>query len=262
VSDPLGQPLGGPPDDDEARRRQQVLHDFEILTEGPNQGDERTAIGLVSSVAKGARGAGFKAVTGGRWLLQTTLTTAEHLPVRSLDELQRHHRGLTGPMLADALVRNASLSSASVGAATGALITAQELVPPSWWVIPFEVAAETALVVAIELKLVGELHEAYGRSIPGEGMQKGVAIATAWSESRGVTAQDLLIAGGSLDLVGRQARSALANSLRRRLSKRVGRSLGSLVPMLIGAGVAAELNRRATRNLGQAVQADLSGVRR
>jgi hypothetical protein len=238
--------------------REDLLREFEQLADHP--GDERAAAGLITSVAKGARQAGFKATTGGKWLLNTTLATAEHLPVRSLEDLQRHHRGLSGPMLADALVRNASLASATVGAAAGALITAQELVPPSWWVIPFEVAAETALVVAIELKLVGELHEAYRRPVPGEGFARGLAITTAWSESRGVRPQDLLLGVGATDLVGRQARAALANSLRRRLSKRVGRSLGSLVPLLIGAGVAAELNRRATRTLGQSVQTDLSGI--
>jgi hypothetical protein len=236
---------------------------FRHLTEeAADPSDPAESRALLASVTRAARKAGPRAVSSRRWLVETTIATAEHLPVRSLDELQRHHRGLTGPMLADALVRNAALSSAGVGAAAGALITAQELVPPSWWVIPFEVAAETAIVVAIELKLVGELHEAYGRPVPGVGLQKGIAIATAWSESRGVQPADLLLGAGATDLVGRQARAALANSIRRRLSKRLGRSLGSMIPMLIGAGVAAELNRRATRNLGRSVQADLSGVRR
>ncbi|OWY60018.1 hypothetical protein B7486_71460, partial [cyanobacterium TDX16] len=118
------------------------------------------------------------------------------------------------------------------------------------------------IVIAIELKLVGELHEAYGRPVPGEGVTRGLAIASAWSESRGVQPADLLMGAGATDLVGRQARAALANTIRRRVSKRLGRSLGSLIPMLIGAGVAAELNRRATRTLGQSVQASISGVPR
>jgi len=241
----------------------QIGEGFRHLTEevaDPSDPGESRA--LLASVTKAARAAGPKAISSRKWLVETTIATAEHLPVRSQEDLQRHYKGLSGPMLADALVRNASLSSAGVGAAAGALITAQQLLPPSWWVIPFEVAAETAIVVAIELKLVGELHEAYGRPVPGVGLQRGIAIATAWSESRGVKPADLLLGAGATDIVGRQARAALANSIRRRLSKRLGRSLGSVIPMFIGAGVAAELNRRATRNLGRSVQADLSGVPR
>jgi hypothetical protein len=237
--------------------------EFRHLTEeAADPSDPAESRRLLSTVTKAARAAGPKAIRSRQWLVDTTLATAEHLPVRTLGDLQRHHRGLSGPMLADALVRNASLASAGVGATAGALITAQEIVPPSWWVIPFEVAAETAIVVAIEMKLVGELHEAYGRSVPGEGVARGLAIASAWSESRGVQPADLLMGAGATDLVGRQARAALANSIRRRVSKRLGRSLGSLIPLLIGAGVAAELNRRATRSLGQSVQASISGVSR
>jgi hypothetical protein len=237
--------------------------DFRHLTEDvADPSDPAESRRLLTSVTAAARAAGPKAIRSRQWLVDTTLATAEHLPVRSLEELQRHHRGFTGPMLADQLVRNAALASAGVGATAGALITAQEILPPSWWVIPFEVAAETAIVIAIELKLVGELHEAYGRPVPGEGIPKGLAIASAWSESRGVQPADLLIGAGATDLVGRQARAALANSIKRRVSKRLGRSLGSLIPMLIGAGVAAELNRRATKNLGRSVQASLSGIHR
>jgi hypothetical protein len=233
-----------------------------LTEEAADPSDPAESRRLLATVTKAARAAGPRAIRSRRWLVDTTLATAEHLPVRTLEDLQRHHRGLSGPMLADDLVRNASLASAGVGATAGALITAQELVPPSWWVIPFEVAAETAIVVAIELKLVGELHEAYGRPVPGEGVARGLAIASAWSESRGVQPADLLMGVGATDLVGRQARAALANSIRRRVSKRLGRSLGSLIPLLIGAGVAAELNRRATRSLGQSVQASISGVPR
>lgn len=224
--------------------------------------DPKASRQLLATVSKAARAAGPQAIRSRRWLVDTTLATAEHLPVRSLDELQRHHRGLRGPMLADALVRNASMASAGVGATAGAVITVQQMAPPSWWVIPFEVAAETAIVVAIELKLVGELHEAYERPVPGQGLGRGLAIASAWSESRGVQPADVLLGASATDLVGRQARTALTSSIKRRVSKRLGRSLGSVIPMLIGAGVAAELNRRATRALGQSVQASVSGVHR
>lgn len=249
-------PEPAPPD------RDQLAADFARLTEGEGPPDPSEAVPLVRAFARGARQAGLRAATGGRWLLDTTLTTAEHLPVRSLEDLQRHHRGLTGPMLADALVRNASRSSAAVGAAAGGLVTAQELVPPSWWTIPFSVAAETALVVAIEMKLVGELHEAYHRPIPGTSVERGMAIAAAWSSSRGVRPTDLLLSRGAVDLVGRQARTSLSNQLRKRLARRTSRSLGTVIPLMIGAGVAAELNRRATRTLGESVQRDLSGITR
>src|SRR5438270_13767665 len=75
------------------------------------------------------RRAGARAVTTGRWLAETSVEMAPHLPIRDLGTLREHHGGLTGPDLAGELVRNAARATATIGAATGALAGAEELSP-------------------------------------------------------------------------------------------------------------------------------------
>ncbi|MGH9243488.1 MAG: hypothetical protein ACRD29_04075 [Acidimicrobiales bacterium] len=211
---------------------------------------------FVDLAARSARRAGVVAVASGRWFAEITLESAGHLPVRDLETMRLHHRGKDGQELAAALVRRASLSSAAVGAATGALATASQATPATWTTLPFELLAETLLVVGIEMKLVAELHAVAGRPIGGNIGERGAAIARAWSESRGIRPGELL-AGGKLDVVGRQARNQLTAVLRRRLVARTGRNLGSFVPFLAGAVAGGALNRRATAKLGRKVAASL-----
>jgi len=58
---------------------------------------------------------------------------------------------------------------------------------------------------------------------------------------------------GVATVLGTAARRDLQSSLMRRF----GRNLTTLGPLLTGAAVASYLNRRATRNMGEAVQKDL-----
>ena len=51
--------------------------------------------------------------------------------------------------------------------------------------------------------------------------------------------------------------SAARAQLRTRLVRRSVRNLSTLAPFLLGAAAGAELNRRETRSLGEALRADL-----
>jgi hypothetical protein len=209
----------------------------------------------IPELARSARSAGARSVLNGRWLVDTTLAAAERIRPRDHATLRGHHRGRADAMIARTLVRNATMTTATVGAATGALVTLQEITPPSWAMIPFELAAETAVVVAVELKLVAELHQVADRPIAAAGPgERSMLLVGSWAEKRGVSAT-VLLGGG--DLLSRQARTTLARSLRNRLAGRMGRNLTTLVPLMAGAAAGAEINRRATRSLGRDLADDL-----
>ena len=113
-------------------------------------------------------------------------------------------------------------------------------------------------MVAVEMKLVAELQEVYGMPVEGTPAERSMAIVRAWAESRGVTARDLLRPGGVGALLGRGTRQELTRMLQRRLLLRAMRSMSALAPLMAGAVAGAELNRRATRSLGEKVTRDLS----
>jgi len=218
---------------------------------------------VLTLAGRSARAAGVQAVASGRWLADLGLEVAAHVPVRDQTTLKAHFDGLEGPLLAGALIRNASLTTAAVGGITGALATASELTPATWATLPIELLAETLVVVAIEMKLVGELHEVADQGVRGTIGQRGTAIATAWSESRGLRPSDLVtrpLRATAATLVGRESRSQLTGMLQRKMLKRAGRNLTSFIPMMAGAAAGAELNRRATRALGRKVASSL-GIR-
>jgi hypothetical protein len=203
-------------------------------------------------VLSSMRGAGARAVTTGRWLAETAVEMAPHIPIRDLATLRE---------LAGELIRNAARATATVGATTGALAGAEELSPPLWLALPIELIVETLAVAAIEMKLVAELHAVYGRPVPGQGADRGVVLARAWAERRGVTAERIVGGGGLGDLLGRGARQEVTRLVRRRLMRRTLRNTSSLAPFLLGAVAGAELNRRATASLGEAVVRDLAARR-
>ncbi|MEP6695616.1 MAG: hypothetical protein ABJA34_01920 [Pseudonocardiales bacterium] len=206
---------------------------------------------LGGSLARSARGAGIAGVGGGRWLTDLVVQTAPRVPVRDQAALSAHFGGLTGDPLAEALVRSASRATAGIGAAAGALATAEWAAPPTLLSAPVQLVAETLAVAAVEVKLVAELHEAYGVIVPGSAAQRTTAFLTAWAQRRGV---DLTRpAAGLTSVIG----SASRRELREQLMRRMGRNLTTLGPLFTGALIGAELNRRATRSLGEAVRRDL-----
>lgn len=230
--------------------------DLARLADGPP--DAGAAVRISKALAASARTAGAGAVASGRWLAETLIDLAPRIKVRDLPTLREHYGGLEGSALAGELIRNAGRAAAVVGATTGALMSVEEFAPPAWISLPFELLFETLAVAAIELKLVAELHEAYGMRIEGSGGAKTSALVRAWAERRGVTAMKVAAGGGLAEALGRGTRNELVKLVRRRLMSRAGRNLSSLAPFLAGAVAGAEVNRRATLSLGQAVVRDLA----
>jgi len=238
-----------------------IVSDGEVDALSAGRVDPGLLVGLARVLAGSARAAGARAVASGQWLAGTLIDLAPRIPIRDAATLSAEHGGLTGAALAGELVRKASRTSAAIGAAAGAVMAAEEFAPPAWLTLPFELVVETIAVAVIELKLVGELHEVYGRPVLGTSTERTVSLVKAWAERRGVTASALEVPGGVADALGRGTRNELVRLVRRRLVMRLGRNLSSLAPLLAGAVAGAEVNRRATRNLGEAVVRDLAVVR-
>jgi hypothetical protein len=193
---------------------------------------------------RGTRVVRRRAGSGSGWLLGQVVAMAPRLRVRDQAALQAHFRGMSADEIADALIEGAAHAAAAAGAGAG-LVAVLPVLPA----FPAEVAAETLLVVGIELKLVAELHEAYGIRAPGNFAERMSAYLAAWAHRRGV----FMVEGGVILAAG----SPLARLLRRRLIARAGRSAVSLGPLLTGAAVGAMFNSRETRKLGRDIRRDL-----
>ncbi|SCG35225.1 hypothetical protein GA0070613_0152 [Micromonospora inositola] len=193
----------------------------------------------------------FKPKAAVRWMADTVAEVAPHVPIRDLATLRRHFPGLDDEELADRLVRNAARATAGVGAAGGGVAAVEWAVTPTLLSAPVLLAAETVTVVAIELKLIGELHEVHGVPLPTGGTQRAVALVQSWAGQRGIN--PMMPGVGVSAALGTAARKELRDTL----LKRFGRNLTTLGPFLTGAAVASYLNRRSTRNLAEQLRRDL-----
>ncbi len=219
----------------------------------PGGPDESAAVAwaqVAGVLLRSARTAGAGAITTGRWLSDQLIAAAPHLPVRDAATLQGHHGGRTGEELADALVRNAVRATAGVGMAGGALSAVKWIAPVTLVTVPLQLAIESLAVAAIEIKLVGELHEVYGVPVRGTSTQRGLAYASAWANRRGVSSLDPTVIPAGLGLVARQR-------VQRRLLVTVGRNIGTIAPMMLGAVYGGFVNQRTTRGLSDALRIDL-----
>jgi hypothetical protein len=142
-----------------------------------------------------------------------------------------------------------------VGATGGALTAVEFAAPPTLLSFPALLAAETLLVAAIEIKLIAELHEAYGVPITGSARTRTQAYLSAWTERRGIDP----LSPGALTV---SVSAAAKRSLRKRLVRRAGRNLATLGPMLSGAVAGSVVNHRETRRLGEQVRDDLRSAAR
>lgn len=220
-------------------------------------GDRQALARVVGLARSSMRAAGARSVATGRWLADAVLDAAPHLPIRDLATLRAHHGDLEGPALAEALIRSATRTTAGMGAAMGAAAAAHEMFPPTWVAIPAELVVETLAVVAVEMKLVAELHEVHGRPVTGTPAHRGLVLARSWAERRGVSVRSLAEPGGMAQMLGRTTRREVVKLLQRRLTRRGVNSLAAVAPFLIGAAAGAALNGKATRSLGEAVDRDL-----
>ncbi|GAA1988181.1 hypothetical protein GCM10009799_12290 [Nocardiopsis rhodophaea] len=218
--------------------------------------DPKRKAGLLGRLARalsdGARRAGVKGTAGGRWITEVFADDiAPRIPVRDRATLVRHHNGLDGEELADALVRNAAHATTTVGAAGGALAAVQFTAPPLLLTAPAQIVAETLVVAAVEVKLIAELHEVYQTPVPDSGLRRASGYLSAWSRKRGI--DPLQVPESVAVALGTAAKAAL----RKRLLRLMGRHLTTLGPYLTGAVAGGTLNRMATFALGKAVRADL-----
>ena len=198
----------------------------------------------MGSVRRGMGSARRGMGSGGGRLVAQVVAMAQRLRIRDQAALRAQFPGKSSEEIADALIAGASRASAAVGGAVGAWAALPVL--PAY---PVEVATETLALIGIEIKLVAELHEAYGTPATGTPVERTTAYIAAWAHRRGVfmVPTGLVLAAGS----------PLLRRLRWRLATRMSRSVFSLGPLLTGAFAGAMLNRQETRRLGHSVRTDL-----
>ncbi|MEU0150012.1 hypothetical protein [Streptomyces sp. NPDC006288] len=201
--------------------------------------------GRLNSLKRGVRRSreGARAAVG--MVADRIIDIAPRVPVRDLATLRRQFPGLGPEELADKLVAGACNATATVGAGIGA--AAMMPVPPAMMA---ELAAEITGVAAIEMKLVAELHEVYGRRPPGNLGQRSTAYLTSWTEERGIDVSRPTTLNAALG-------GQMKRELRQQIMKRTVRDLPNLIPFMIGAAVGAMMNRRDTRRLADRVREDL-----
>ena len=188
--------------------------------------------------------------TPGALLGDLLATAAPRLPIRDAARLRVAHPGATDDEIADALVSRAATLTAGIGAATGGLSAASWLAPLSLLALPLELGAETVLTAAVELVLLGELHELYGRPAPGDARDRALAYLSSWTRQRAV--EDAAVPG-----LGAVLSSAGLRTLSRRMTRRMARSVPGAAPFLVGAALGGRANRKATEALARRVLADL-----
>jgi hypothetical protein len=229
-----------------------VIH--ELLSGGVT--DRGARMGLLRRLAvelgHSARRAGAAAVGSGQWITDSVMETAPHIPIRDLQTLSDHHGGLQGNALAEALVATAARSTGAIGVAGGLVASLEFATPPLLLTTPVQIAAETLAVVAIELKLVAELHEVYGHPAAGTGPVKTAAYLGAWTR-RHALVRTPGRAGVLITL------NAGRRELRRRILRRAGTNMTTIIPFLGGAVAGATLNSRETRRLAEQMVRELGG---
>jgi hypothetical protein len=213
------------------------------LSEAPSASRRRAITARLRRLAGRSRRATVRHATSlRRWLTAEALAMAPRLPVRSQPKLRAQFPGLDPDEVADELIHRAGRASAAVGAAAGGAAALPIAVATP-------IAVETLALVAIEVKLIAELHEAYGVRPPGTAAERMMSYLAAWAQRGGIA-----LAPGGLVFA---AESPLRRRLERRLVARAGRSATSLAPLLTGAVVGAALNGIETRRVGRTVRRDL-----
>ncbi|MCW2703474.1 MAG: hypothetical protein JWQ37_1469 [Blastococcus sp.] len=175
---------------------------------------------------------------------------APRLPIRDAAQLRQAHPGASDAAIAEALVARAARLTSGIGAAAGGLSAAHWFAPPSLLALPLEFGAETVLIAGVEVALVGELHELYGRPATGDARTRAAAYLASWSAQRSVD-------GAAVAGLGALLGSAGMRAVHRRLTRRLAGAVPSAAPFLIGAAIAGRGNRRATETLAERVLTDL-----
>ncbi|HEX2904229.1 MAG TPA: hypothetical protein VHO01_12305 [Jatrophihabitans sp.] len=222
-------------------------------TAGDRRGVARALAALVPALTRSAKASGVRAVAAGRWLADLVVEIAPRIPVRDADALRAQHPTLTDIQIAERLVTTATRSTAALGAAAGGVAAVEFLSPPALLAAPVQLAAEILTVTAVELKLVAELHEILGYPATGTVSERAGQYLMSWTSRRAIG--DSIKGAGLGAILGASAK----RELRSQLLRRIGRSTTSLAPFLAGAVAGAQVNRRATRQLGETLLAELRG---
>lgn len=223
-------------------------------TEEENRhGVAKALAALVPALTRSAKSSGVRAVAAGRWLADLVVEIAPRVPVRDARALRAQHPTLTDVQIAERLVKSAARTTAALGAAAGGLSAMEFLAPPALLAAPVQLAAEMLTVTAVELKLVAELHEILGYPAAGTISERATQYVMSWTSRRAV--------GGEVKTAGVGAilGASAKRELRSQVLRRIGRSTTSLAPFLAGAVAGAEVNRRATKQLGETLLAELRG---
>lgn len=224
----------------------EVAHDETAADKAPGTGGSKGRVAAVTDGVKaGVRQSGRSAKAGIGYLADRVIENAPRVPIRDLGTLRKQFPGLGPEQLADKIIAGAANATSTVGAGVGA--AAMMPVPPA---MPAEMAAEITGVAAIELKMIAELHEVYGKRPPGNLKERSTAYLTAWTEERGI---DVVKPASINAALGSQ----MKRELRQQIMKRMVRNLPNLMPFMVGAAVGAVMNRRDTKKLAERVRADL-----
>jgi len=244
---PAGSPPAGSPPGDDAGSISAGLKDVLGALAGAVAGDRAARRERRDA---GTPAGGPPSRSPGAFLGDLLSAAAPRLPIRDRARLRQAYPGLDDDEIAQALIARYGRLTAAVGAATGGLAAVQWFATPSLLALPLELGAETVLVAAVEIVLLGELHELTGRPAPGDARARAAAYLTSWSEQHAVEGPGR---GGLVTAVT----SVGIRSLSRRMGRRLTRGLPVAAPFLVGAALAGRSNRRATENLGQRVLGDL-----
>src|SRR6516164_6903155 len=165
----------------EEQERRRLTAAFAAAVRSGAQATGRGARSGARATGRGARAArrGAGASTG--WLAGQVVAMAPRLRVRNQAALRAQFPGQSTEDIADALITGAARASAAVGGAVGTWAAL-----PALPAFPAEIVAETLALIGIEIKLIAELHEAYGTPAPGSPMDRATAYIGAWAHRRGV----------------------------------------------------------------------------
>src|ERR1700722_3100893 len=163
---------------EQPKERQRLVAAFSRAVRSGARAPGRATRAARRQVATVGRGAG----SGTSWLAGQVTAMAPRLRVRDQAALRRQYPGRSADQIAGPLLARAAPAPAAAGGAAGVSAAL-----PTLPAFPVEVAAETLVVVGIEIKLIAELHEAYGTPAPGKTPERMSAYVAAWAHRSGVS---------------------------------------------------------------------------
>ena len=183
-------------------------------------------------------------------LREVLAAAAPRLPIRTATQLRQAYPGASDEEIADALVARAARATSTIGAGTGGLTAARWFSPASLVTLPIALGGETLLVAGVEVVLVGELHELYGRPAAGDARTRAAAYVASWSDQRPFD-------GGPTAGLGSLLGAAGVRALRTQIPRKLKGVMPSGAPFVLGAAISGRTNRRATETLAERIRSDL-----